>query len=209
MDYKKKYKEALDRARTFSQRWQGIEATDSELALQELKEIFPELKMSDDERIKAEIIAFVEQSIHRGGGTPIPQEKEKRWIDWLEKQGEQKSTTGMSYREIFPKFSVGDTLYRQGWANQTVKKVYIDNINATYICENDEGLESHIEFSEQDEWYKIEKKPAWSEEDEKERKRVVGLLEGWLYTFKKTCYAEDCKCGISWLKSIKQRMKGE
>lgn len=54
-----------------------------------------------------------------------------------------------------------------------------------------------------------EKKPAWSEEDEKECKRVVGLLEGWSSTFKETYYAEDCKCGISWLNSLKQRMKGE
>lgn len=56
---------------------------------------------------------------------------------------------------------------------------------------------------------KYEQAFAWSEEDEKERKRVVGLLEGWLSTFKETCYAEDCKCGIAWLKSLKQRMKGE
>ena len=26
--------------------------------------------------------------------------------------------------------------------------------------------------------------------------------EGWLSTFKETCYAEDCKCGIGWLKSL-------
>ena len=47
----------------------------------------------------------------------------------------------------------------------------------------------------------------WNEEDEKERKRVVGLLEGWLSTFKETCYAEDCKCGIEWLKSLKNRVQ--
>lgn len=63
--------------------------------------------------------------------------------------------------------------------------------------------------AEKKELKKIEQKPAWSEEDEKERKRVVGLLEGWLSTFKETCYAEDCKCGIAWLKTLKQRMKGE
>ena len=39
-----------------------------------------------DEWIKNEIIAFVEQSIHRGGGTPIPQEQENKWIAWLEKR---------------------------------------------------------------------------------------------------------------------------
>ena len=42
--------------------------------------------MSEDERIRNEIIAFVEQAIHRGGGTPIPQNQEDRWIAWLEKQ---------------------------------------------------------------------------------------------------------------------------
>ena len=50
-------------------------------------------------------------------------------------------------------------------------------------------------------------KPKWSKEDERERKRVVGLLEGWLSTFKETCYAEDCKFGIEWLKSLKKRME--
>lgn len=49
----------------------------------------------------------------------------------------------------------------------------------------------------------------WSEEDEKERKRVIGLLEGWLSTFKETCYAEDCKCSIDWLKSLRIRLGGK
>lgn len=47
-----------------------------------------EEKFKDDEIVRNEIIAFVEQSIHRGGGTPIPQEQENKWIAWLEKQGE-------------------------------------------------------------------------------------------------------------------------
>ena len=44
------------------------------------------MTQEDDERIRNEIIAFIEQSIHRGGGTPIPQEQERKWITWLEKQ---------------------------------------------------------------------------------------------------------------------------
>ena len=43
------------------------------------------MTQEDDERIRNEIIAFVEQSIHRGGGTPIPQEQEDKWIVWLKK----------------------------------------------------------------------------------------------------------------------------
>lgn len=49
-----------------------------------------EEKFKDYERVRSEIIAFVEQSIHRGGGTPISQEQENKWIAWLEKKGEWK-----------------------------------------------------------------------------------------------------------------------
>ncbi len=54
-----------------------------------VEHLFPELKESEDDRIRNEIIAFVEQSIHRGGGTPIPREQEDKWLAWFEKQGEQ------------------------------------------------------------------------------------------------------------------------
>lgn len=66
---------------------------------EKLEKIFPELNESEDERTKNEIIAFVEQSIHRGGGTPIPEEQENKWISWLEKQGEKKH-----------KFIIGDII---------------------------------------------------------------------------------------------------
>lgn len=68
------------------------------------------------------------------------------------------------------------------------------------------------DYSREIDWLKSIKpqpKNEWSEEDERERKRVVGLLEGWLSTFKETCYAEDCKCGIVWLKSLKPQPKQE
>lgn len=158
MNYKQKYEQVLERARTFSQRWQGIEATDSELALRELKEIFPELKESEDEKTRIEIISIVKS--YRESCITEGNHRFDDCIAWLEKQGGQKPTTGMSYREIFPKFSVGDTLCRQGWENHTVRKIYVDNITTTYVCENEEGFESHIDISEQDEWKKIEQKPA-------------------------------------------------
>ena len=58
---------------------------------------------------------------------------------------------------------------------------------------------------ERKELKKIEQKSALCEDDERERKRIIGLLEGWSSTFKETCYAEDCKCGIVWLESLKYR----
>lgn len=51
------------------------------------------------------------------------------------------------------KFKIGDTVCRQGWADHTIEKIYNDgNFEPVYICKNEEGLESHISFSEQDEW---------------------------------------------------------
>ncbi|MBR1654873.1 MAG: hypothetical protein IJ698_00420 [Prevotella sp.] len=81
MNYEKKYKKLkadIKNAYLFAQ-------TNSTKAV--LEHILPELRESEDERIRNEIVAFVEQAIHRGGGTPIPQEQEDCWKS-LEKQEE-------------------------------------------------------------------------------------------------------------------------
>jgi hypothetical protein len=76
MDYEKLYKEALSRARQFS-----------EHPLQEdsdsiVEYIFPELKESEDEKIRKELCKAI--------WTYIPNEEAHEYIIWLEKQGEQK-----------------------------------------------------------------------------------------------------------------------
>ena len=85
MDYEKEYKKlkaGIKNAYLYAQ-------TNSTKAV--LEHILPELRESEDERVRNEIIAFVEQAIHRGGGTPIPQEQEDSWIAWLEKQRESQN----------------------------------------------------------------------------------------------------------------------
>jgi hypothetical protein len=52
-----------------------------------IKDIFPELKESEDERIRKEIKQFI-----RSRGMHLAQSKVESWIAWLEKQGEQKPT---------------------------------------------------------------------------------------------------------------------
>lgn len=82
MDYKKRYEQALERAREVLKTQDGILRVGKVL----FEDIFPELAESEDERVRNEIIAFVVQNIHRGGGTPISEEQENKWIAWLEKQ---------------------------------------------------------------------------------------------------------------------------
>lgn len=84
----KAYDEAIEKLRSLYDNYDTVSTLID--VKEELGHIFPELKENEDERTKNEIIAFVEQSIHRGGGTPIPEEQEAKWIAWLEKQGEQK-----------------------------------------------------------------------------------------------------------------------
>ena len=80
-----------------------------------------EEKFKDDVRTKNEIIAFVEQSIHRGGGTPIPQEQENKWIAGLEKQGEplNESVYDTEDKEIYQAISIGltDVFNKFGWSD--------------------------------------------------------------------------------------------
>ena len=82
-NYEKKYKESIERMKS----WVRGEHPECFSEAQKAAEfIFPELKESEDERIRKEIIDFL--------GLPHPQFVGKRdhekWIAWLEKQGEKK-----------------------------------------------------------------------------------------------------------------------
>ena len=123
-NYKEKYEQALGRARTFIQRWDGVEIN-SDLPLQELKEIFPELRENKDKKIKNEIIDYLKGYIpHHDNNLVV---KSKVWIAWLEKQGEQKSAD-----KVEPKFKIGDWVVSNR-TNKTYKIDSIDTKDANYI----------------------------------------------------------------------------
>ncbi len=80
MNYEKKYKEALKRAQTI------LELTDNpNEANGYVYTIFPELSDNEDERIRKELIAFLNH-YHTGQGKTVVYDND--WISWLEKQGE-------------------------------------------------------------------------------------------------------------------------
>lgn len=80
----KAYDEAIERAESIYNETAILSATTKGIC----KYIFPELKESDDERIRGNIIA----TIHLYYGEPLEDEA-KEMIAWLEKQGEQKIKT--------------------------------------------------------------------------------------------------------------------
>ena len=89
-NYEQKYKEALEKAREFSERWQCLEAPSSDLALEEIKEIFPELAKSNDDKIRESIINFIKAQAQGCVYLTSDRVKVKDCLAWLEKQGEKK-----------------------------------------------------------------------------------------------------------------------
>lgn len=79
MDYKQKYEEALERAKMY----QGMTVLPAENMIET---IFPELRESEDERIRKEILEYFQQFENEElRGINISD-----WIAWLKKQGGQK-----------------------------------------------------------------------------------------------------------------------
>ena len=78
-DYEKKYKNALEKAKSMID---DLRQGEDILAVSDLEEMFPELKESEDERIRKALIRFHKSTIDVDGikGDDI--------IAWLEKQGE-------------------------------------------------------------------------------------------------------------------------
>ena len=79
MNYEKKYKDALEKARQFSEH--PLQEDSSSI----VEYIFPELKESEDEKIKKELITHCRNTrcVTEEGAERIA-----KWIAWLEKQSE-------------------------------------------------------------------------------------------------------------------------
>ena len=84
MNYEEKYKDALERAK---KEWSSNLDNANKNYRQRLEIIFPELKEAEDEKIRKDIISYLrnEKVVKRY----ISDIEVDKWIDWLEKQGEQ------------------------------------------------------------------------------------------------------------------------
>lgn len=77
MDYEKAYKEALERAREITKVSRGIVFKNIESVCET---IFPELRESEDEKIRKELIRYLPYC------DDISKDTKEKWIAWLEKQ---------------------------------------------------------------------------------------------------------------------------
>ena len=89
MDYEKKYKEALERAKDFIEK-QNPPALNKEF----MAEIFPELKESEDERIRESLLEYLHTlpNHYSHDGVCAPE-----WIAWLEKRNSNVDNANKEY----------------------------------------------------------------------------------------------------------------
>lgn len=115
MDYEKKYKEALERAEALIAG--ETNTSDTLFYLNDVKGIFPELKDSEDERIRKELLDYLNERrvVERLTDTRVKEE----WIAWLEKQSKK------DIQVILPTFTFDDILALQ-CCMKTVEKVQKD-----------------------------------------------------------------------------------
>lgn len=96
MDYEQRYKDALDEAK-------AIHKSIRKDLKPIIEQIFPELKESEDERIRKELINFIKNKLENPCFPTPSKNILANWITWLEKQDEQESVD-----KVEPKFNLYD-----------------------------------------------------------------------------------------------------
>ena len=196
MDYKKLYNEAKERFKAFKAKYYTRDTYIGDVILdrtgkmqKDFESIFPELKESEDERIRKEIINYI---LYKASS--ISAEQEHAWISYLEKQKEQKPT---------------------GWSkNDTVFLNEITDFfeNKTGRLQHDLDMYAHW-LKSLPERFNPQPKQEWSEEDKLMIKCCLKALEYCKYTGKRGQfmparfdiggYLASVEKVENWLKSIR------
>ena len=144
-----------------------------------------ERKFADDvDSYRKDMDEFYKKGYNAG------REAEKQ--DWLEKQ---KPT------DVLPIFRVGDELCKKN----SYHPFFVERIVDGYYCCNSQG--EYFPIEEQTEWDLVEKKQAWTEEDESCLDTIISEIQSNKKEAKK--YEHKTYDGlIDWLKSFKTRISG-
>ena len=235
MDYEKKYKEALLKARAARQN------TESAVTIGILEEIFPELKESEDEKIRKALL-YVISRCEEEVFSRVCASSQKECIAWLKKQSEptkiNPSEFDLRLNKLLKQF---ESLPKEELISNLSYYLNIIQNNGTYKIEKqgekksitidadpiasydnvmisdikDEGIdnispEGSVNCVVTNSNKQGEQKPAWSEEDEVHINSIIDYL----LDYKLLVYEEDMNVAngvqkeLDWLNSTKQRIGG-
>lgn len=189
MNYEKKYKEAFEIANVaYKDEDRHLKAT--------LERIFPELKESEDERIRQELIAFLIY-YNTGQGKRVVHCDD--WISWLEKQG-QGSEPNWCHHKVDLSNCSEEYLkaYYDGWNNCNMQ-------HSQCKSEKQDEVKESVIFRHENKTCK-ENDDSLTSEDERIRKDIIKVFKGEIsFTTE-----EDNKKYITWLeKQCEPQDKGE
>lgn len=145
-------------------------------------EIFPELKESEDERIRKWLIALIEWS-KSYAASGITSDEAKEMTAWLEKQ----KTSDEALQYLKENHSPSEVSDFQAAMNIAVAKAYDKGYN--------DGLKKQDE-----------QKPVWSEEDATHYNRILKELNLQKEMPINASVIEEVKSDIIWFKSLKDRV---
>lgn len=130
-NYEKKHKEEVVRA---TQLWEC-----GDITRENLEYIFPELKESEDDKIRKAIIHYLNDSI--GEGFPVIPKKDKiiRWIEWLEEQKEEEKKEEKKEDELL-------SIAKKEFLNKACR--WVENIHDGTYLRNDNCGYTDIHWTE-------------------------------------------------------------
>lgn len=97
MNYEQKYKDVLERAK----KWHNAPNADKipTLSTRIIEEIFPELRESEDDKIRKELIKHLKDGVE--GYMPAGDSEDyARWLAWVEKQGKETSEKEFTFKAL-------------------------------------------------------------------------------------------------------------
>ena len=166
------YSKAVEKAK------QEYSITTSEDRKQWLEELFPELRESEDERIRKEILNYIDKATGC-----------KRWIAWLEQQGKPVEINPTEFDSRLNKLlKQFETLPKEELISSLSFYLNVVQNNGTY--KSDEKQD--------------EQRSIWSEEDKHWMQKVIDFMNHPDLIKATPTLAKDT---INWLKSLKDRVQ--
>jgi len=148
--------------------------------------ILPELKESEDERIRKDMIETIKKE-SKDFPSSVIAEKSHTWLAWIEKQGEQNLDTDFSSLRTW-KYIVDAV-----WTEKEGIGQYLDS-----------PFTEEVAKKLQKRFGNIEPKLSWSEEEEK---RISSILLSIEYCKEQYPDLREYQYDIDWLKSLKDRVQ--
>ena len=192
----KAYDEALERAKSVIEQNPLME-----YLKKGIEYIFPELKESEDERIRKSLLKYLHTlpNHYSHDGVCAPE-----WIDWLEKQGEH-----ANFRN---KIHIGDKVTR----NRDGVLVNLSQLNRVTKVEEKQGeqkptdeemkelLQTEYEKGRADAIAEMQK--SWNEKDEEQLNNIMWIIEAYRKNGFNETHIQIADNSENWLKSLKDRV---